>query len=260
MAKKGRVLREPYAGPGLMMVEGRQYPLMEELWRSQVPAKPGLAVNVDFDRKGNLRSITAVSEYEKDGQPDKVGLRTFGFSPRALEDATVATSLLIQFAAALLLLISWCSLTALSIHLPFSGNVELTFWQVLGFLNAGGLRLISEVAVSPDSGLLGFVALLVLAGPFSRLFFASRRAALGGFLPLGFIGCIAGMAYSNLRGGAFELVHPGFPQQIFKGISIGFGTYVCASLALYIAVLSARQFMGKGATSEGISKSQEVSA
>ena len=62
MAKRGRVLREPYAGPGLVMVEGRQYPLVQDLWRSEVRARPGLAVNVDFDPNGNLRSITAIPE------------------------------------------------------------------------------------------------------------------------------------------------------------------------------------------------------
>src|ERR1041384_7464172 len=64
MPKRGKVLRDPYGGPGLLMVEGKQYPfLMERQWRSDVPAKPGLMVDVDFDTKGNLHSITAISEH-----------------------------------------------------------------------------------------------------------------------------------------------------------------------------------------------------
>lgn len=63
MSKRGRVLRDPHMGPGLLIVEGKQYPfLMEGLWRSEVPAKPGLVVNVDFDAQGNLLGINAVPQ------------------------------------------------------------------------------------------------------------------------------------------------------------------------------------------------------
>ena len=258
MAKRGRVLREPYAGPGLMMVEGRQYPLIEELWRSEVPAKPGLAVNVDFDRKGNLRSITAALEPQVNGD---FAPRAFGIGTLATEDATLGTALFVQLAGAMLLLVAWCSLTALSIHLQFAGSVELTFWQVLGYLNAGGLRQISEMAATPDAGVLGFAAILVLAGPLLHFFCADRRAALGGFLPLGFILCIAYMAYSNLRGSAYGQVQARFPREIFSAISIGFGTYVFVSLAIYMAVLSVKQFIAARAAGEKeIGRSQEASA
>src|SRR5215510_15180297 len=66
MAKRGKVLRDPHLGPGLLMVEGRHYLFPEELWSSDVPAKPGLAVNVDFDSRGNLNAITAVPYAELD--------------------------------------------------------------------------------------------------------------------------------------------------------------------------------------------------
>jgi hypothetical protein len=242
------------------MVEGRQYPLMENLWRSEVRAKPGLAVNVDFDPNGNLRSITAVPESQMNGEQEKVAPGGFGIGTLAHEDAALGIALLLQFSAAMLLLVSWCSLTALSIHLPFSGTVEITFWQVLGYLNAGGLRQISEIAATPDAGVLGFVAILVLAGPLVHFFSADRRAALGGFLPLGFILSVAYMAYSNLRGIASEQATR-FPRESFSGVSIGFGTYVFVSLAIYMAVLSAKQFMAaREARGNGIGRSQEVSA
>jgi hypothetical protein len=161
----------------------------------------------------------------------------------------------------MLLLVAWCSLTALSIHLPFSGSVELTFWQVLGYLNAGGLRQISEMATTPDAGVLGFAAILVLAGSLVHFFSADRWAALGGFLPLGFILWIAYMAYGNLRGSAYEQAQTQVPREIFSAISIGFGTYVFVSLAIYMAVLSAKQFMAaRAAGGNEIGRSQEVSA
>ena len=260
MAKRGRVLREPYAGPGLLMVEGRQYPLAEELWRSDVRAKPGLAVNVDFDPNGNLRSITAVPESQMKGEQEHVVGGGLGMGTLAQEDANLGIALLVQFSAAMLLLVSWCSLTAVSIHLPFSGSVELTFWQVLGYLNAGGLRQISEMAATPDAGVLGFAAILVLAGPLVHFFSADRRAALGGFLPLGFILYIAYLVNSSLGGIASEPATR-FPHGSFSDVSIGFGTYVFVSLAIYMAALSAKQFMAaREAGRNGIGRSQEVSA
>lgn len=61
--KRGKILRDPRAGPGLLMIEGRQYWFsMEGVWKSEVPPKPGLAVEVKLDRTGQILAITAVSE------------------------------------------------------------------------------------------------------------------------------------------------------------------------------------------------------
>jgi hypothetical protein len=56
-------LRDPRTGPGLLMIDGRQYWFgMEGVWKSEVPPKPGLAVDVELDRTGQVLAITAVSE------------------------------------------------------------------------------------------------------------------------------------------------------------------------------------------------------
>ena len=63
MAKRGKVLRDPNAGPGLMIVEGQQHPFfLEGFWQSEVPPKPGLAVEVEFDSQGKVSRITVVPE------------------------------------------------------------------------------------------------------------------------------------------------------------------------------------------------------
>jgi len=219
-------------------------------------------VNVDFDPNGNLRSISAIPESQMNGEQEKVppGAGGLAIGTLAQEDANLGVALLVQFSAAMLLLVSWCSLTAVSIHLPFSGSVELTFWQVLGYLNAGGLRQISDMAATPDAGVMGFAAILMLAGPLIHFFSADRRAALGGVLPLGFILWIAYLVISSLRGIASEQATR-VPRESFSDVSIGFGTYVLVSLAIYMAVLSAKQFMAaREARGNGIGRSQEVSA
>jgi hypothetical protein len=73
MTKRGKVLRDPRTGagltgprlalPGLLMIEGRQYWFcLEGVWKSEIPPKPGLAVDVKLDHDGRILAITAVSE------------------------------------------------------------------------------------------------------------------------------------------------------------------------------------------------------
>ena len=63
MKKRGKLLRDPFAGPGRRMIEGRQYWFsLECVWKSEVWPRPGLAVDVKFDRAGQIRAITTVSE------------------------------------------------------------------------------------------------------------------------------------------------------------------------------------------------------
>jgi hypothetical protein len=63
MKKRGKVLRDPRTGPGLLMIEGRQYWFgLEGVWKSEAPPKLGLAVDVKLDRAGQILAITAVSE------------------------------------------------------------------------------------------------------------------------------------------------------------------------------------------------------
>ncbi len=63
MQKRGNVLRVPTTGPDLLMIEGRQYWLcLEDVWKSEVPPKPGLTVDVKLDHAGKILAISAVSE------------------------------------------------------------------------------------------------------------------------------------------------------------------------------------------------------
>jgi hypothetical protein len=63
MKKRGKILRDPRTGPGLLMIEGRQYWFcLEGVWKSEVPPKPGLAVDVKFNHAGQILAITAASE------------------------------------------------------------------------------------------------------------------------------------------------------------------------------------------------------
>lgn len=248
MAKRGKVLRDPHLGPGLLMVEGKQYPfLMEGLWRSEVPAKPGLVVNVDFDTQGNLNGITAVPQAQLDQEQDKLAR---GNRNGVLQSWASGESGLVQAAVAGVLVVSWLFLTAVSIHLPLIGELDFTFWQVLGYLNAGNSLQSFEVSGNPDSGILGFLAILVLAGPFLHYLWKDARACLGGLLPLSFMTLVVGRIVARIHAALASQTNwlyspaqtnPG--HGIFSVLSIGLGAYLSASLAIYLAVLSTKQFM-----------------
>jgi hypothetical protein len=81
MNKRGKILRQPHTGPGLLMIEGRQYWFsLDGTWKSDVPAEPGLAVDVKLDRTGQILVIAAASESlaEEQGEPPKHTARIAG--------------------------------------------------------------------------------------------------------------------------------------------------------------------------------------
>ena len=70
MKKRGKILRDPRTGPGLLMIEGRQYWFCcEGVWKSELPPKPGLAVDVKLDHAGQILAITGVSESQLAEEP-----------------------------------------------------------------------------------------------------------------------------------------------------------------------------------------------
>ncbi len=79
MRKRGKVLRDPHAGPGLLMIEGRQYPFLLNVWRSEGPPKPGLPVDVDFGERGQILAITMVPESQLAKERTDVARRKSGW-------------------------------------------------------------------------------------------------------------------------------------------------------------------------------------
>jgi hypothetical protein len=247
MAKRGRVLRDPRLGPGLLMVEGRQYPfLMEGLWRSEVPARPGLVVNVDFDAHGNLNAITAVPECQVDS---KVAARAKASVRPFFEHSAPGSASLVRLTGVAAILLCWLFLSGVSIHQPFFGTLDLTFWQILGALNTGSLTALSDVAGTPDAGAFGLLAVLVLAGPFFPLVWKPRWASLGGMLPLSFIVLVAYWTGGSIQASLAPQTAASWGSSqtpstgILHAVSIGFGTYLSASVAIYFAISSVRQFV-----------------
>ncbi len=250
MSKRAKVLRDPYLGPGLLMVEGRQYPfLMGGLWRSEVPAKPGLWVDVDFDEHGNIRGITAVPEAQLNEERADIKHKTA---------FTLSKFWLIRLLAVGLLAASWLFLTAVSVQVPFLGNVQLTFWQVLGYVNTGS-HLPSLVSRdNPDPGFYGLLAVAALIGPFLQHLTKHKPAELGSLMPLVFtlaIGLIARARLVNFNTGFSA------QAQMAGGLSVGLGTYLSIVVALYLAVMSIKNVLvNEPASERKLTRSEKAAA
>src|SRR5260370_24485819 len=63
MTKRGKVLRDTSAGPGLISIDGQHHQFsLEGVWRSDAPPVPGMAVAVVFAKGRSIAAVTAVSE------------------------------------------------------------------------------------------------------------------------------------------------------------------------------------------------------
>jgi hypothetical protein len=255
MTKRGKVLRDPYAGPGLLMVDGQQYSFgLEGVWRSEVPAKPGLVVDVEFDPAAKITGITAVPEAQLAKEQAQLALDAARNKGGELFGKLVAKVGMPNLVTGAVIAISWVWLTAVSISLPF-GKMEFTFWQILGFLNTNNIMDVMERNGHPSAGIYGLFALICLAGPFIHFFWKDKRAVLGGLLPLAFmviVGIMVRSSLTNAMGGAasgpYADVQNQAQQEIMKAISMGMGTYLSLAASLYFAGVAAKGYLAAKAT------------
>jgi hypothetical protein len=66
---RASILRTPGDGPGLLFVDGRQWPFtLDNLWKSPVAPSINMLVDVDFDGQGNIMAISAVDPQQAAGE------------------------------------------------------------------------------------------------------------------------------------------------------------------------------------------------
>jgi hypothetical protein len=107
MKKAGKVLRDPLADPGLVSVGGQYYPFVLEMWQSEVPPKPGLPVDVEFDPEGKICAIKAIPECELDKAQAESGLAAARAQGTTWTSKPASKFGLASLVAAGLLVVSW---------------------------------------------------------------------------------------------------------------------------------------------------------
>ncbi len=247
MTKRGRVLRDTNIGPGLLTVEGKQYSFrLEGMWRSEVPPRPGMTVDVNFDTDGAPAEVFAVSESqvakEHAQRAFSGALRhggAVGESIGGAIGASVGGGLKGRFgpltiAAELILLLSFFVLP----NLRVGGFVSraLSGWDAIG--------LNPETQMTTDHGLLSVMAILCLFAPAAVPFLKQAWAGWLNAAPAAFLllACIAvgsqlhsaasaaGRMGEELGGAAGrEMV-----GQFGPTYSLGAGAYLALICAIYL--------------------------
>jgi hypothetical protein len=77
--KRGKILRGSKTGPGLLMLEGQQFPFsVSEAWRSEQAPAPGMSVEVEFGSAREILVIRPLSEIEVAKKVEGRASRIFG--------------------------------------------------------------------------------------------------------------------------------------------------------------------------------------
>jgi len=251
MTKRGKILRDASAGPGLLSVDGQHYQLsLEGVWRSEAPPAAGMAVEVDFAAAASIVGISQVSDAQVAKEQAEAVVKAARQKGGVLASAAIAKFGLPLLIATGLMIIGWLFLSAVSVQSLF-GKLSLTFWQVLGFLNADSpWESVMSGRGGPSAGFYGFLAIVSLAGPFLRYFWKDARAALAGVLPLIFMLFVGIMVRSSMHSamggnldGPLGDVQRQAQQEMMSAISLGFGTYLSLLVSLYFAAVAAKHFL-----------------
>ena len=251
MIKRGKVLRDASAGPGLLSVDGQHYQFsVEKVWRAGVPPAAGMQVEVEFAGDASVIGIRQVSDSQigkEQAEPAVPSARERGGVMISAAIARFGLPLLIATAS---MMICWLFLGAVSVQTLF-GKVSFTFWQILGFLNADSPW---ETVVSgrggASAGFYGFLAIVALAGPYVPYFWKDKRAGLAGVLPLAFMIAVGIMLRSNMHnavggtlGGALGEMQRQAQQEMMHAVSLDFGIYLALLVSLYLAAIGAKRFL-----------------
>ena len=253
MSRRGKILRDPTNGPGLVIVDGQQFTFpMEGVWRSATLPQPGTVVDVEFNVEGAVCAVTAVSESQLAKEQTERAMAMAKEKGSALASTAIAQFGMPTLAATGALLVGWFFLAAVTVDGGFIGKISFTFWRVLSLLNASNVvEAMQQMAGKGSAGFYGFLAIVALAGPFVGAFWKDKRAALGGLLPLVFmlvVGLLIQHGIGSAMDGAPGEVASEMRKELMKQISLGMGTWVSLIAAAYLGFVGVKKFLVAKAT------------
>jgi len=252
MKMRGKLLREPNGGSGLLMVQGQQYKFsLDGVWKSEIAPKAGQDVDVDLDQNLQILSITVISESQIAKEQAEQAMAKVKEQGGKIVGNAIAKFGAPALVAAGCLIVGWFWLTTVSDAVPMLGKLDFTFWQVLQMVNASNPAEVMDRGGNGSAGIYGFLAIVALLGPFLHYFWKDKRAVLGCLTPLAFmviVGIIARNSLLNAFGGGNIPADLGdtakqAQAEAMKAISLGLGAYLSGLASLYFAAVGAKQFL-----------------
>ena len=265
MTIRGKILRDPATGSGLVSDNGQQYAFsIEQHWRSDTLPVAGMSVDLEIDGTGALASVSAASAQQQ--VEEKFRELNDRLKSQGLPVARHLWSGLLQRAGwprlvlMAALFFGWLVFATASIRIGGSLTQSATFREVLVLVNAGG-GIESLSGASGGAGWYGLLMWLALLAPLLSAFWSQRWAAAGHFAPLALM-CAAGLAVrsklvaSTAAAGSMAQFLGGSQaqamarrmademlEQLMRAISLGFGFYLSVITAVLLALLGGRELV-----------------
>jgi hypothetical protein len=252
MKTRGKILRQPNSGPGLLMIDGQQFRFeLDGVWKSDAAPTVGQAVDVSLDQNLQITEIKAVPESQITREQAEVAVSLAKKKGGEVARKTVARFGAPTLIATGILLVGWFFLTFFTISVPLAGKADFTFWQTLGLVNSSNALDATAHSTGASAGIYALLALVALTGPFVRHFWNDKRAVLGGLAPLLFMLVIWIMTRSSIQtafagnaSGPFAELGREASSEIMKDVSLGFGAYIGGLVGVYFAAMAVRGFVG----------------
>jgi len=262
MNKRGRILRDTSNGVGLISSEGQQYEFnLEGVWKSDIAPVQSMVIEFELDSNNKVISVQLVSEGQLAKEQAEKALEAFKGKSTAVFDglsARVGKSVLFATAA---LFVSWIFLNTISIQVTESMKYGVTFWKILGIVNAsGGLNALQNGG-GGDTGVYGFFGCVALIGPFLSQLWKDPKAHLGNCLPLVLMLFVVASIYMGIQDGMKSAGNMGamfggdeagkFAQNmmdemmrsVLKALHIGIGGYISIFASGYLFLIGVKKFL-----------------
>lgn len=251
MKNRGKILRDTNAGPGLLSIALEQYPFtLEQNWKSDVPPRVGMVVDVELDAGGAVLTAAPVADAQVAKEQADKAMRAAKEKGGALAAGLTARFGLPTLVALGALFVGWFFLNTISIQVSQQYGIGMSFWKVLAAVNSPAGMMAGLQGADGGTGLYGFLCIVALVAPLASYFWHDRRAHLGGLLPLAFMAFVAFMIYKGvgdamkqaqgmageLGGGAMmESMSREMLATAWRSISIGGGVYLAIAAGLFLA-------------------------
>jgi hypothetical protein len=261
MNTRGKILRDTSAGAGLLVIDGRQLPFtLEGMWQSAEAPRTGMTVSAQLDEAGNIVGLAPVPEAQLAREQSQLILDAARAKGGALAGELTARLGLPMLVSLALLAAAWFALNTIVVSVGPQFSVGLSFWKLLGVLNApNGVMASLNGGGADGAGLYGFMAVLALLGPAAPHLWADRRAHLGALLPLLFMIAVALTFYQGINnamgaaraaassfGGGGELIagmQQNMLREAMRAVSLGLGFYLALAVSLYFAGRGALRYL-----------------
>lgn len=267
MLKRGRILRDPSAGVGLISSGGKQYEFtLEAAWDCDTPPVTGMVVDLEVNENDELIAAWVVNE--KALATDEAAL-VFEAAKQRILKAYVATANLVGkpvLAATVALIIGWFLMNSIVIEAAGQQN-GVTFWQVLGIVNSNGN--LQAAIIGGSKGIYGFLCIAAILGPFIFIFWKNPLAHFGNCLAIVLILFVVISTYMNFLdqvntakegmvnlGKSFggivdqkqidEIGNKYLDKAIdeaMEAMHIGWGAYLSLIASLYLAMVGVKNFL-----------------